>query len=605
MSDLLKIKQNIQKMANMGATEAEIDEYASIEGVTPNMIRNIKTPSNIVTSIPSNTELRRPVKPFKPSELKPMTIAEQAKAQNIGAISRISGQRISEVAKQYEGKTPESGLKRTFPIGMYRDPTSKQLAETILYPVMQGGIITGMATAPVATLKGLAVGLPVFKGLDLLSQKGVELLPQETPSEIKELAEALGYAGSFVVGGKILQKFQGINLPQKTQIGKLNEALKNIVKQGITKGIRPSVSGKSTFNLGKQYFDKAKSGVVEILNNKENLGFVDESGRPVIKTPETLTEYAQAIEATKSKIFSKYSALAKNAGDKGANFDAVPIIKKLIKVSRDINYNPQIREYAAKIINEIKELHGADPLIIQSRIKDLNRTLNGYYAGRVDKAKAELDASVANLMRSQLDNSIEKMTGGRYQDLKNAYGALKSVEKDVNHQAIVSMRAAPKNVFDLVDVFSGGKIVLGILQGNPAEIAAGITQTGMKNIFKRLNSPDRAVKIMFKNADNILNKIRRLSIQGQENIPVLTPEVVTQMPVSSQAGIPFAGTRQLPYYPPRGLPAPKTTYGQGFTMRKPVFKDYIRKKQKSAYDLAMEEKAKQILQQLWQDKFRR
>lgn len=47
MNNLLNIKQNIRKMADAGATEQEIDEYAQLEGATPNMLKNIKLPSPI------------------------------------------------------------------------------------------------------------------------------------------------------------------------------------------------------------------------------------------------------------------------------------------------------------------------------------------------------------------------------------------------------------------------------------------------------------------------------------------------------------------------------------------------------------------------------
>ena len=51
MPDLLRIKQNIGKMVDMGATEQEIDEYAQLEKVTPAMLKNIKIPSRDILDI--------------------------------------------------------------------------------------------------------------------------------------------------------------------------------------------------------------------------------------------------------------------------------------------------------------------------------------------------------------------------------------------------------------------------------------------------------------------------------------------------------------------------------------------------------------------------
>lgn len=187
---------------------------------------NIK---EIKTSIPFDTEISAPKKPWKS---KPMTTEEQAEAQNIGSISRDLGQRLSQVASQYKGKTPETGLRRTFDIGMLREPTTKQLAQTITKPVIDASIIAGGLTSPLATLKGLALGYPVFKGIDIATQKVEERLPEKTPPELKEMLGTGGYLGGLYVGGKILQGFQG--RAEQTKPAKLaqeaTEAYRNILR---------------------------------------------------------------------------------------------------------------------------------------------------------------------------------------------------------------------------------------------------------------------------------------------------------------------------------------------------------------------------------------
>lgn len=185
------------------------------------------TNNQINTSIPSNTEISAPKSPLN---LKPMTPEEQATAQNIGAISRISGQRISDVANQYQGKTPETGLKQTFPIGMYRDPTTLQLVKGISDIPIKAGIIAGLATNPIATGAGLAVGYPVFKGIDYATQKATEALPQNTPDALKEAIGVGGYAGGLAAGGKIvggIQERVGQKLPAffTQQAGRLVNSL--------------------------------------------------------------------------------------------------------------------------------------------------------------------------------------------------------------------------------------------------------------------------------------------------------------------------------------------------------------------------------------------
>jgi hypothetical protein len=184
-------------------SEQELDQLFAMAGSAPAQ----QPPQSIVTNIPGQTEISAPKDPLG---MKPMTAEEQGTAQNIGSISRMSGQRISDVASQYEGKTPETGLRRTFDIGMKRDPTLKQLLQGIAEIPMKAAIGAGAVTNPVGTAAGLALAAPVFKGIDYATQKIEENLSEKTPRELKELIGAGGYAGGLALGGKILGKGPGI-----------------------------------------------------------------------------------------------------------------------------------------------------------------------------------------------------------------------------------------------------------------------------------------------------------------------------------------------------------------------------------------------------------
>ena len=59
----------------------------------------------------------------------------------------------------------------------------------------------------------------------------------------------------------------------------------------------------------------------------------------------------------------------------------------MTKFTKDKSYSPSLRKYANEILEEVSELKGESPLVIQSRIKELNESLAGYFAGRVEKGK--------------------------------------------------------------------------------------------------------------------------------------------------------------------------------------------------------------------------
>jgi len=460
----------------------------------------------IITDIPFNTELRTAKSPLN---LKPMTAEEQAQAQNIGAISRISGMRLSDVARQYEGKTPETGLRRTFDIGMYREPTTKQLVQGITHPFIQSSIIAGMATSPLATLKGLAMGYPVFKASDIAAQKIEEALPQKTPRELKELIGVGGYLGGLSAGGLILNKAQ-------TAIKPLENRINGIIDTAISKAIRPSVMGKKTFGQMQGYYTNAREAVKTVYKNKDNLGLTDEYNQPTKKLPENLNEFSQAIQNTKENIFKQYDTLQQQAGKEGVKINLSPIADEVMRGVNNKalkNLYPEIVDYAQTRVQQLKKAQNFTPEQTQNAIKLLNNSLQSYYKNPTfDTAqKAVIDAAIVNNLRQSLDKSILEMPerlpsesmGNKYsyQQLKNKYSALKTIEQDVNRRAIVDARKNVKGFFDLTDIFSSGQIARGLLSLDPGLIASGIVQKAALNIFQRRNNPNLIIKGMFRNID--------------------------------------------------------------------------------------------------------
>ena len=306
------------------------------------------------------------------------------------------------------------------------------------------------------------------------------------------------------------------------KIPSATDKLDKAIQTGVTKGIKPTVIGKPSYDKLTNFYDKANEAVKVIAENRDKLKLVDENGE-ALHHPRSAAEMAQAVDQAKKVIYDKYHAMATAAGDAGSEFDTEPILKELDKVAADpeealpmgdprLKYNPQTRAYANDLKSEIMELHGASPDIIEARIADLNNSLKGFYDGRVTKAKAQIDGSVAKLMRQQLDDNITSAVGEGYQDLKNQYGALKTVENEVAKRALVNARKANKGVADLTDIFTGGDLVAGALSGNPALIAKGLFGRGIKEVYKSLNNPDRYIEKMFKKAYDVVPSVKDVEL---------------------------------------------------------------------------------------------
>ena len=150
----------------------------------------------------------------------------------------------------------------------------------------------------------------------------------------------------------------------------------------------------------------------------------------------------------------------------------------------------------------------------QEAITTLNDSLQSFYRNpSYDTAsKAYVDSLIANKMRSSLDDVIEKTTAKQYQVLKNRYGALKTIEKDVTKRAIVDARKNVKGLVDFSDIISSSAAIHGLLAANPATLASAATSKGMAAWIKRLNDPNKIVGNMF-------NKSERLIQKGATQIP--------------------------------------------------------------------------------------
>ena len=297
------------------------------------------------------------------------------------------------------------------------------------------------------------------------------------------------------------------------------------VKQAIEKAVRPSVVGKRTAKQSEQYYAKAKDAVTSVINNKENLKFVDEFGEEAVgKLPSNLNEFSQAIEQTKKAVFEEYNALTKKSGsadfiaggERGQDIFSTKvgfgkIIPELEKAANDkvLNlYEPATADYARKMAERYKDVGSLTTEEAEELIAKFNVDLKNFYKNPSygSGTKVGIDAMVANNIRKSLDDTIMKATGEEYQKLKNVYGALSTIEKDVMHRAVVDARKNNKGLIDLTNIFSYGDIATGLLTGQPTIVGKGLLQRGIAAFYKLKNDPNQIIKGMFKDVEKSLKK---------------------------------------------------------------------------------------------------
>jgi hypothetical protein len=287
--------------------------------------------------------------------------------------------------------------------------------------------------------------------------------------------------------------------------------IKNVVTENINKAIKTSTKNKNTLPLINKYFDDAEVGIKEIVNNKNNIGFMDSTGN-VIKgeLPQTRMQMAEAIHQTEKKLFQEYDAMKKSAGQKGAMVDLEPVAKELDSVIKDESLfrHPEglkIQSYAQELQDLLRANGGKmTPDAAQNWIASANARLSNKNLTAIEFQKAGVDISLANMMRKQLDKLIEQEVGTGYQSLKNRYGAVKSLREGTNKAAFRSI--AEKELPNFFDITSGTALVHALVAGNPATFAGAGFMEAVNRYRRYLSNPDTYVKRMFSDVDRLMTK---------------------------------------------------------------------------------------------------
>lgn len=398
------------------------------------------------------------------------------------------------------------------------------------------GLVLDPFMKPVQKAVGAYLETPVAKSIENLGGRFAKTQTGQNIYNYAQTPEA--QADVRAIGNTLNAAFMGLapgaskttNIAGKTINRFLPSAAaqeEKAVVQAVDKGLKPALR-HTVPEMEKLYpaMDKTADAVIEHM---PELQILDKEGEIVKRAPRTIHETAQAVYQTKKQIYKQYSALTKEAGEAGAKVDLAPTFNKIDDLTGDGSYESLVaqglsrdaaenavkqaggklpdfrfseseRGYARKLKDELAEIQGKPPEVIEERLAKLNNQVNGYFQGmnRADRAAAQIDGSIANSLREDLDNSIANTLGENgYQDLRNQYASIKTIEKDLNHRLGVEMRKNNKGLADFSDIWTNGEIIGGLAHGNVPMIAKGVAGKATKNYIKMLNSPDYAMKRLF------------------------------------------------------------------------------------------------------------
>ena len=428
---------------------------------------------------PPSTFLGRVAHGFESPMVGMDVLASQAE-QHIPGVSKETAQHDLALAQQ-ERKEFEAQGSRGFSGG--------ELIGSLLNPLnyLVGGPTAG---AGVASTLGRAAASGAAAAL---------VQPEHAPANI-----AAGAVGGTVAGAAAEPLARAIS-------GNTIAGLDKFIKDNFERAIKPSVSGKGTYSQAQAYATKVGSALNSIIDNRAGLRLLDEHGQPVAPgtLPQSLDQFAQAIDQTKQKIFQQYDAMAKAAGDAPYLVSLAPVVTELRKIAITPavkDFSPSVANYATAIADRLEARGAYTAEEAQDGIQHINAALKGFYGRdptRETVANAGVDALMANILRQQLDTTIDRAVGPGYQALRDQYGALRTLEKDVVHRAIVTGRQETGGglLGRISDVISAEQVIHGILTFNPAGMATGAGMRAWRGFVRYLHSPNRAVKRIFEAAD--------------------------------------------------------------------------------------------------------
>jgi hypothetical protein len=464
-----------------------------------------------------------------------------------GGVSMFGGSKGGDTRKI---NYTDTGYRRNEKPGNLRDLAKNAVQNVVEAPLMPVQMLAGLANAPdtgqaAIDMVKAPLGFVPYVSEMATGKPALENWGTDPVYGAMTLAGVYKGVKGGAAGAKnaVMDRVTNMEGDMLGMVGKSKPApvspLAAAINTGIDKGIRPGVGGNRTFAQSSQYHQKAQQAVKTIIDNHSQgaLSLTDEFGEATQGLPQNLRQFSQAIDQSKRNIYQQYNEMATTAGESGAVVDLTPIPKELMSVANNRALQkaaPGVAQYASERAKAFSGQSGsAQPQGVvstpggltftaeeaQQAIAIYNQSLEAFNKNpSYDTAsRAYIDSLIVNNIRKGLDASIEKATGPGYQALKNEYGALKTIEKDVSRRAIVDARKNPKGLLDFSDVFSGGQVVNGLLSMNPATVGTGLASKIIANFYKRLNDPNKIVDGMFKKAEKMYTP------KGRRETPVGTP----------------------------------------------------------------------------------
>ncbi len=281
-------------------------------------------------------------------------------------------------------------------------------------------------------------------------------------------------------------------------------AVDNYITRKYRSAVKPSKAETRSAPDLVQQDQRILTTVDQIIANRGGLKLTDAAGGEITgRLPRSLRQFSEAVDQTKKSLFQKYDTMARTAGDVGVQVDLAPVISEL----RSIGMRPEVIDLHPELAPQIEQLARNfeargfyTPSAAQDAIENINKMLSAFYKNPTEQtvSRATLLAPIARTLRGQLDAAIEGATGPGYQALRQQYGALSSVEKDIAKAVQREANKIPGGLAGtFADIAASEEAIRGIFTLNPAALARAGGIKAAQRAVKYVNDPNRAIERLF------------------------------------------------------------------------------------------------------------
>ena len=395
----------------------------------------------------------------------------------------------------------------------------------------------GAAKAGVTPLKAVATTIPSEAGAAVAGGTIKTLYPE---NQAAELIATIG--GGFATAGAQTLAKNWVNPNINIRVNRTLNAVAPLDRSDI--GL---MDAKSILEAEQRGIDGVKA--ITVSNKQEPFVYRDLEGRVVRKgLPETRFEFAEAVDQMKARTYTQYNKQQQAAGQKGLMFSGDNINNRLSSYLADPEAPPSASLEHSYLKKNMKLYEGKQftPAQMEKELALVNARLKAYYKNPAPNQanRASADIKLAEILRNELDSGITAFEGPGYQQFRNQYSNIRSLQDRIGRAAQKQLKeeSTPQKWYDIKDVGIGVGTALSMTQ-DPWYALVGATLLGSRQAGRYLMQPDRRIKTMFKASDQLFKPTQKWGpLPDQEATFVMKPhegEVINEMGI-----VPTGRTRQ-------------------------------------------------------------